>query len=270
MLTLAAPNTLRDTLSYDLQKHATTEVCWQLGQRSTTPSVAFFVGYQAAMRCLDSKLPSNSWAALLVSEKGVKHPSQMQTQFDVVTGELKGAKSHTMMANSGLNTVYIMAKTVEQEPEELVLLKVSAEVLTVLPAKPQAVMREVPHHEVQFACHLTQDDVYRFNAHETVNKPFRYWEDVHVLLALAGWMFSQLESQQAEVLAAAVRLQQAFAASPNYYTLESLDAVEKLLAVLQNSSAHLAAEASKIWQQDSMLFLMLKPIWQKIRSKFID
>lgn len=267
MLSFAQPAMLRAELSFGLQQLSTIELSWQLGQRSATPSVAFFIGYQAAMRCLNPKLATDAWAALLVSERGIKSPFAIKTNINLATLRLEGKKSYAMLAGAGLNKAYVMAKVLNSDPTELVLCEVPVAYLQSLPADVQPFMQDIPHHEVHFSVVLSKTAIFATDAHSTINKPFRYWEDVHVLLALAGWMQSQFDVPNNEIAQSVAQLQQCFLASREYYSLSALDAIEGLWQVLQQVGEELKQEAKAQWQQDAKLFFMLQMLWPKVRAK---
>lgn len=270
MLSLHEPEYLRAELGRGLQNYSTNELSWRLGQQAATPSVAFFIGYQAAMRCLNPRLAPTQWAAFLVSEAGVKSPWQMHSYFDLQSGQLHGQKSYAMLVQEGLDCVYIMARQQDTEPTELLLVEVAASKLQVQARQSAAFMAEVPHYAVQFSCVLPKSAVLLTQAHQQANKPFRYWEDVHVLLALAGWMKANL-AQPSEALVQAVQgLQSVFRSAPHTYSLVSLSAVEALFSALQMAAAQLPQEQAQQWQKDSQLLMMLQLVWKKIRQRLID
>src|SRR5690606_26242148 len=80
-LSLAQWQPLRAALATSLQSLSTPQLCWQLGQQCESPGTAFFVGYQAAMRCLDPALPATMVAAFCISERGVRNPWQMHSRL---------------------------------------------------------------------------------------------------------------------------------------------------------------------------------------------
>lgn len=261
------PQVLRQQLAAAFSQYSTSELSWQLGQLSDTPSTAFFIGYQAAMRCIDSSLPKESWAAFAVSEKGIKNPYESRSTYYPDTGELIGEKSHVMLANSGLNRVYVLAKQAKSNPVDLVLVAIESSALNVYPAKEQPLMQDVHHHAVCFSTQVTPDALLIHDAHNAINKPFRCWEDVHIGLALAGWLYHQLEQKSEQLKHDAEQLIEAFQANQSGYNLVLLNAVEQLIKTAQKESAGLSGESSKLWKRDSMLLVFSQRIRNKIREK---
>lgn len=269
-LSLSHPQALRTKLAAAFDSYSSVELGWRLGQLSDTPSTAFFIGYQAAMRCLDSNLSASKWAAFAVSEKGVRNPYQCQTFFNPNTGFLKGTKSHVMLASAGLDLVYILAKEVDSFPIALTLLKVDASSLQVEPAAMQPFMQELPHHAVSFSMQLPASAVFCVDAHQQANKPFRYWEDVHAGLALSGWLQNKLTRASKEIEHKALALMEVFRLNPYAYDLNGLDLLEQLIACAQTESIDLSSVYKKVWQRDTMLFKFSQVIRDQIRQKLLS
>ena len=259
LLCLTDPRSLRDALAAAFPALPSTEVCWQLGRQAATPGTAFFIGYQAAMRCLDPELPHSSWAAFCISERGVRDPRLMQTQFDDQAQRLVGHKSYAMFAGRGLDYLYIVARS----GEDLVALKLAAEQVTVLPGSVQSFLPDVPHGSISFDLVVPQDAIVCRDAHRRLNKPFRYWEDVHVALALAGWLsrFASVNEQ------AVHQLMTAFHLNARVYDLHALDAVESLLAELQRAASDLPEPEKTFWQRDAVFLRLTQPVRDAIRGK---
>lgn len=261
-LSLIQPAQLRQQLAAAFTELPTVQLAWQLGQQADTPGTAFFIGYQAAMRCLDKQLPPDCWAAFAISERGVRDPRQMHTTFNTDSGRLQGQKSHVMLAGQGLDRVCIVARPAAAG-ENLLALWLDASQLTMLPANPQPFLPDLPHVPVSFDTRLPASALFSTDAHRHCNKPFRYWEDVHLTLALAGW----LQSQVAVDVALVDAVQQAFARQPGYYDLAALDAVEALMAHLAQVAVGLSPAAAAQWQRDTVLLQFTAPLRAKIRQR---
>lgn len=246
-----------------------TQAAWQLGLASESPSCAFFCGYQAAIRCLDPSLPPAHWGAFAISESGVKTPWQMHSRFCPQSGQLSGKKSYVMLAKEGLDALYVVASEPQDDKTELWLLRLTGSLLSsldVLPAKAVQFMPELPHYAVRFDLVVPKDGVLTQDAHRRANKPFRYWEDVHVALALAGWLSTQTGSgleKEAQVL------EHAFLQEPAHYHLAALDAVETLLAKMAKQAQCLPENWQSQWQRDVMLLKFGEPVRQKIRTQLL-
>lgn len=263
------PQVLRTQLAAAFLELSSLELCWQLGQKSDTPGTAFFIGYQAAMRCLDPSLPTDIWAAFAVSEKGVRNPYECQTLFDPEIGLLQGQKSHLMLASRGLDKAYVLAKLKNVTPVELILVEVDAAVLQTEPAVEQPFMVDVPHQAVSFSVRLADSVVFCKDAHQQANKPFRYWEDVHIALSLAGWLQAQLAIASKELERKALALIQAFKENPNTYSLHTLELVEEVINCAQKDSKVLIGTSARVWQRDSLLLKFSQPIRDKVRKSLL-
>ena len=271
MLSLKHKAELRAALAWALAEQPDTALlCWQQGQQVDNLSTAFFVGYQAAMRCLDPVLPAFHWAALAISEKGIKSPFQCLTSFDAQSGALVGAKSHIMLADDGLDSLYVLAHLAQIEPVQLVLVQLPASAVQIEHRPAQPFLLDVPHYAVSFNALVQPEALYCVDAHQRANKPFRYWEDVHVVLAMAGWLQSQLFTVNHELTEQAQRLIAAFREEPRHYHLAALDEFENMLALLARLVSQLSDEQQQQWQQDTLLLKMTAPLRQQIRAKLLS
>lgn len=264
------PQVLRDKLATAFSLSSTANLCWQLGQLSDSPSTAFFIGYQAAMRCLDPSLPVGQWAAFSVSEKGIRNPYECLTQFDPATGLLEGKKSHVMMVPLGLDVVYVLARKIDSSPVELVLLKVDALSLQIESVNSQPFLSEVPHYAVSFAVVLPSTALLCVDAHQKINKPFRYWEDVHTTLSLTGWLQSKLDTASKELEQAAVSLEKEFKRNPFNYDLAALTVLERLISRAHLDSQYLSDDNKTVWQRDTLLLKFSQRIRDKIRQSLLE
>lgn len=246
------------------------EVAWQYGQRAATPGTAFFCGYQAAMRQLDPQLAADAWAAFCISEAGLRSLRQMQTRFDAQTSCLNGEKSHVMLANRGLDLLYVVAAC----DDDLLCVQVAADAtgIEVLAArKEQPFLADVPHTPVRFT-NVNITSAYRcHDAHRQLNKPFRYWEDVHVALAFSGWLLANTHSggEGEQLLAAAGHLADIFSASPQHYSLAALDALEEVLTCQEVLQPQLPDDLRPLWLRDRMLLQLATPLRVRIRASLL-
>lgn len=264
MLSLSVSQLLRDELARSLQSQTTVALCWQLGRQASTPSTAFFIGYQAAIRCLDLSLPTDEWAAVAISETGVKSLFEIKTTYQ--SQRLVGNKSHVMLANSGVDQIYVLARATE----DLALLKIAASQVEVIGQNRQMIMPEVPHYQIAFDLEIQPAQVFCVNAHEAVNKPFRYWEDVHVSIAMAGWLQAKLKANNEGLEVAVQQLSREFIQHSQYFSLESLIALEQLLAFMEKTAENLQGEDKIAWQRDAMLLKFTQPIRDKIKNKLLS
>ena len=264
----AAPAALRTVLAQWLIELDSMNAAHTAGLHSGTPGTAFFCGYQAAMRCLDPALPADIWAAFCISESGMKSLRDMTTCYSPQEG-ISGRKSHVMLAGKGLDTLYVVARSQVQEQTELLCLKVSMQapgVNCLEAVKPQPFMPDVPHVPVSLSS-VVADRLVSSDAHNELNRPFRYWEDMHIAVALAGWMSAKLGGNGV-LDEQAMCLRDAFQQQSREYHLAALDAYEALITQMEMASVGLTGEAASQWQRDRMLLLMAAPLCNKIRANF--
>lgn len=266
-LSLGAGENLKQVLALGLSQHSSIDVAWQLGRQADSPSTAFFIAYQCALRKLDPQLKPHEWAALAVSERGVKSPYDLRTTYSRTTKWLAGEKSYLLWPSLGLDWLYLLAK----ENEELVALRLTKAQIAQLQRvaqSPAPIMPELPHYALSFALSIPAQQLFSQAAHREINKPFRYFEDVHVALALAAWLVAQQPSFDLERNAQA--LQTAFLRAPAYYSLESLAALEHLLQAMDQAAQGLTGEAQRAWRRDSQLFKFTAGIRNKIKAQLLN
>ena len=246
-----------------------------LGAQSATPGMAFLAGYQNAIRCLDVNCPSDALAAFCVSEKGVKKPWDMATQLSS-QGErtvLDGQKGYVMLMPNELDRLYVVAKNEEGQLCCVYLPNNSLGVSASEPLKAPFV-EDIPHSGVSFdQVEISPEKLLDIDGHQQANKPFRYWEDVHVAIAMTGWMLrklsenSKLESHKAGLLELICQLIEKFEAEPDYYSLEGLDLLDECHQLLDVAAVNLSASALSLWKQDRLLLQMGLKIRHQIRMK---
>ena len=160
-----------------LETEPTIIAAFKAGQLSQTTGVAFLLGYQMAMRCLDPELASDIFAALVVSEKGVRHPKDMVTKLSMNGGQLllTGQKSHVMLFPDYLDQLYIIAKNEQQRlvgvtvPSSSIGLNLDQPVLAPF-------VQDIPHCSIQIEnVAVAPAQVIFEDGDAQANKPFRYW-----------------------------------------------------------------------------------------------
>ncbi|MFC3678814.1 hypothetical protein [Bacterioplanoides pacificum] len=263
-------NQLRLVVSEALATDDAASAAFQLGYASATPSVAFFFAYQLAVRQLDSELANDQFAAFAASEKGVRSSRDFSTaaqQREDGSWRICGQKSHVMLLpQQALDFIYVLANDAQQH---LCCFKVAASaagVEAIEANKPQSFVVDIPHTPVVFNNVSCETGYVRDRAHQTCFKPFRYWEDVMVGLAMSGWMTRHSgHEQMAEVVAS---LQQCYRRQPDYYCAEVFGLLDKLLAQLDEVAALLPAEQRQVWQRDRLLLQLGSAARQAAAAKF--
>lgn len=260
-----------------LKKSSLLHSAFFLGAQSATPGMAFLSGYQAALRCLDPLCPNDQFAAFCVSEKGIKKPWDMKTQLhrNASYWRLNGGKGFVMLLPNTIDRLYVVAK---REDGSLSCVQFPADTvgLSVTESLNAPFIKDIPHAGVLFDQVIIQDDqILTTDAHQQANKPFRYWEDVHVAMSMAGWMLRQLsESSGFEAIKTLMmdkfcQLIEKFEECPDYYSLEGLDILDDCHQLMDLNSKNVTAKALEAWQTDRLLLQMGFKIRQQIRLKLV-
>lgn len=272
----------RRQLTLGLKQYSTAINAIFLGMQSATPGMAFLSGYQNAIRCLDPKCPADVLAAFCVSEKGIKKPWDMQTQIIAAVENsaannpqqsycLTGQKGYVMLLPDDLDRLYVIAKD-ESKQLRCVYLSSRAAGLTITEPLKAPFIQDIPHTGVGFAqVDIPASQLMPIDGHQQANKPFRYWEDIHVTLAMMAWMFRAIVDAGGEksdtLLEAMNQLVTLITQSPEYYSLESFSIFEACQGVLESSSKGLSKESLQQWQADQPLLLMGQKIRRLIQAK---
>ncbi|OUS37772.1 hypothetical protein A9R00_10850 [Oleispira antarctica] len=267
--------TFRQQMAASFQHSSTQQTAFFLGAQSATPGMAFLAGYQAALRCLDPLCPSDQFAAFCVSEKGIKKPWDMKTQLDKsdANWQLNGRKGFVMLVPDTIDQLYVVAK---RSDGSLSCVQLAADSAGITIGEPLSApfVKDIPHAGIHFDnVIISAEQILTADAHLQANKPFRYWEDVHVTVAMAGWMLRQLaEMEEFEASKALLRekicqLIEKFKEQPDYYSVAGLDIVDECHKTMEIQSKGLGEKALKLWQVDRLLLQMGFKIRHQIRLK---
>jgi hypothetical protein len=267
--------TFRQQFILGTQHYSTAFNALYLGAQSATPGMAFLAGYQNAIRCLDVNCPSDELAAFCVSEKGVKKPWDMTTQLSSQGGRkiLNGKKGYVMLMPNELDRLYVVAKNDEGQLCCVYLPSDSLGVSATEPLKAPFV-EDIPHSGVSFdQVVISSEQLLDIDGHQQANKPFRYWEDVHVALAMLGWVLrQQIEARKSlQELSNEIhlieQLNTSFEETPDYYTLDSIALLDQCHEMMDAGSKNVSESAQKLWMKDRLLLQMGQKIRHLIRAK---
>lgn len=261
-----------------LNKSTSQQTAFFLGAQSATPGMAFLAGYQTAIRCLDPLCAVDQFAAFCVSEKGIKKPWDMETQLHKTESawRLQGRKGFVMMVPDTIDQLYVVAKCLDGS---LSCVQLAADSTGITIGEPLSApfVKDIPHAGIYFDNVIIPDaQILTADAHRQANRPFRYWEDVHVTIAMAGWMLRQLakieefEASKALLLEKICQLIEKFEEQPDYYSVEGLDIVDECHKLLETQSRGLDEQALKLWQVDRLLLQMGLKIRHQIRLKLVS
>jgi len=264
----------RQQLAAGFQQQTSIYNALSLGAQAATPGMAFLAGYQNAIRCLDPNCPADELAAFCISEKGIKKPWDMATCISSFEGShyLDGQKGYVMLLPNDLDRMYIVAK----EGEQLRCLYLLTDSIGIAPTQPLVApfVKDIPHAGVSFTNVLIPDSqLFDFDGHQQANKPFRYWEDMHVALAMMAWMLRELiENGQSisaleEFVELICQLIEKFEHCPDYYSLDCFDLLDKSHELMDDYSQYLPKNSKNLWLNDRLLLQMGQKIRQLIRSK---
>lgn len=268
----------RRQLTLGLEQYSTAINAIFLGVQSATPGMAFLSGYQNAIRCLDPECPMDVLAAFCVSEKGIKKPWDMQTRIKpsavnsaTKSYQLSGQKGYVMLLPDDLDRLYVIAKD-EAEQLRCVFLNSQIEGLSMTEPLKAPFVQDIPHSGVGFEeVEIPASQLMDLDGHQQANKPFRYWEDVHVTLAMMAWMLRGIVDATGEKSEALVekmiQLVALFEENPRYYSNASFLVFDRCQNALEQSSKELPAGLLKQWQKDQPLLLMGQKIRQLIQTK---
>jgi hypothetical protein len=267
-----------------------------LGAQVATPGMAFLSGYQNAIRCLDPACPIDEFAAFCVSEKGVKSPWDMESKIIPVADGycLSGQKGFVMLLPHELDRLYVIAKS---ETNELKCVFVSREIvgLEVTESLNAPFIKDIPHRGVRFSdVQLSSSQVLAIDGHYEANKPFRYWEDIHVTISMLAWMLrhcreetkiiekrlanNELASNEFdynrlgseawdEITGLITQLIEQFENSSEYYSIDAFSLFDDATVALEKYSILLSGDALNQWKTDSALLLMGQKIRQLVQEK---
>lgn len=272
-----------------------------LGAQVATPGMAFLSGYQNAIRCLDRECPDDEFAAFCVSEKGVKSPWDMQSKIIQVAGGycLSGQKGFVMLLPYELDRLYVIAKN---ETNELKCVFLNREIvgLEVTESLNTPFITDIPHSGVRFNnIQLLPSQVLAKDGHNEANKPFRYWEDIHVTLSMLAWMLRHLRErakianegfannglasdelgdkefaderlgrgERDEITGLIIQLVEQIENFPEYYSPDVFSLFDEAQVALEKHSILLSDDALKQWKTDRALLQMGQKIRQLVQKK---
>jgi len=258
----------KEELARFLGHHSTIQTAILLGAQSDSTGSAFLSGYQSALRCIKVPLAANQWAALVVSEKGIKNPKQMKSRLRADKGKLliDGEKSYAMLLGQGLDQLIVIVKD-EQEQLVSLLLDANQNAIEVVESSVTKYFPDIPHASLRFnQLAVADSDILSSNAHHEINKPFRYWEDMHVSVALLSWAAKRVDDA-AVLLEHIDDLEQSFQSSPDYYQLEIIEKIDQTLELIDRASEYFDSVDKDAWMRDRDMFLFGKNIRSLISSR---
>lgn len=201
LIAVSEPETLPD---YDAWKHFFTALATQQsvsglallgGAHAPEVGYAFASGYQAALRYLCQRHPLQGIAALCVTEENGNHPRSIATSLTPAgdnTLVMNGSKTF-ITGGPRADILLVAAHTGESRAGRPVLKLVSldsgARGIQITPMSPLPFVPEIEHASVTFAnVAVSAEQVLPGDGYSDYIKPFRTIEDIHVSLALCGYL----------------------------------------------------------------------------------
>ncbi|MEL7558387.1 acyl-CoA dehydrogenase [Stutzerimonas chloritidismutans] len=228
------------------------------GRRAATPGLAFLAGYQAALRQLWPDAPAGL-GALCATERRLLRPAEMQTRLEGM--RLTGCKDFVI---AGSAAAWLLVPARNEALGELPRLSVCV-VRTTDPGvlveerPPLALVPDIPHGRLRLAS--ASCDRLAGDGWVDYVKPFRTLEDLHVLAALASWLYGvglqcgwpqRLQLQLLSILPGAAEISRVPPAdAATHLLLASLSL--QFMALTEALDAALAAGPqhwSDLWQRD--------------------
>lgn len=156
------------------------------GRLAATPGLAFFAGYQAALRALWPSAPDGP-GGLCVTEQRRLRPADQHTRLEGL--QLRGEKD---FVTGGTAAQWLLVSGRDESAGEaahlsLCVVHVGDPGVTLAPGPQLPLLPDVPHARLRLTdapCERLAGDGW-----EDYVKPFRTLEDVHVLAALAAWLY---------------------------------------------------------------------------------
>lgn len=265
----------REKLSSGFKQYSTGYNAIYLGAQSATPGMAFLSGYQSAIRCLDACCPHDELAAFCVSEKGIKKPWDMSTRIST-SGDvynLEGQKGYVMLLPNDLDRMYVVAKNQNNELR-CVYLSASSQGLRVTSSLKAPFVEDIPHSGVRFdTVQISREQLLDIDGHQQANKPFRYWEDVHLALAMMAWMLRELLESGKNLLeledfvGLICQLIENFKQQPDYYSPAIFPLLDQSHDFMEKYSEELRGMPRKRWKKDRLLLQMGQKNRHLVRAK---
>ncbi len=156
------------------------------GRLAATPGLAFLAGYQGALRALWPSAPA-SLGALCVTENKSTRPADMHTRLQDL--QLQGRKDFVTAAEAADWLLVAARDEAPGAPAHLSLCVVysGAPGVRIEPLPSLPLMPDIGHarlHLEHATCELLAGDGW-----DAYVKPFRTIEDLHVLAAIAAWLY---------------------------------------------------------------------------------
>lgn len=236
------------------------------GRLAATPGLAFFAGYQAALRALWPDAPAGL-GALCATERRTLRPADMSTRWDGV--HLSGSKDF-VTAGDAVQWLLVSAReeSVDEAPCLGLFFVEPAAAGVVLKQGPSLpIVPDIPHARLQLdgapATRLAGD------GWSDYVKPFRTHEDLHVLAALSAWLYGMglrerwslgLQLRLLAILGGAAEVARLPAKEPATHLLlaAQLEQFAALQPDLDSAMTHAGGHCAALWQRDRAVLTLAR------------
>lgn len=236
------------------------------GRLAATPGLAFFAGYQAALRALWPDAPAGL-GALCATERRTLRPADMSTRWDGV--HLSGSKDF-VTAGDAVQWLLVSAReeSVDEAPCLGLFFVEPAAAGVVLKQGPSLpIVPDIPHARLQLdgapATRLAGD------GWSDYVKPFRTHEDLHVLAALSAWLYGMglrerwslgLQLRLLAILGGAAEVARLPAKEPATHLLlaAQLEQFAALQPDLDSAMTHAGGHWAALWQRDRAVLTLAR------------
>lgn len=223
---------------------------------------AFATGYRAALQRLVPALGGRR-ACLCATEEGGAHPRAIKTMLS--GGHVRGTKTFATLATHAEELLVVVSVGERDGRNDLRVARIPAarEGVVIEEKPPWPVAPEIPHAIVRFdGVVVGDDDLLEGDGYARYLKPFRTIEDVHVMAATAGFLFSVgriagWERASLEALAASIASLRTIASfdpsqrGTHVALAGTIAMVERTVATLDFSKA--PKETRERWERDAPL-----------------
>lgn len=248
------------------------------GYRAATPGLAFLAGYQAALRALWPGAP-DALGAFCVTEQRSLRPADVRCRLDA--GGVSGRKDFVTGGQAARWLLVSAREETEGEAPRLAVLQVDADAagVRVEPGPTLPMLPDVPHARLL----LDQAVARRLPGDGWADyiKPFRTLEDLHVMAAVAAWVYGvgvrqnwplALRLQLLAVLSgcAGVANEQLHSAAGHLALAAVSAGFTALRGELDPLFAHAPAPLAEQWQRDQRVLDLAQPARQRRLHKALE
>lgn len=235
------------------------------GLHAATVGQAFVAGYRAALQRLVPALGARR-ACLCATEEGGAHPRAIATTL--VNGRVRGTKTFATLASYAEELLVVVSVGERDGKNELRVARIprARDGVVVEEKPPWPVAPEIPHAVVRLdGVTVGEGELLEGDGYARFLKPFRTIEDVHVMAATAGYLFSVgrlagWERSSLEALASAITSLRAIAGfDPSQHGTHvalagTIAELERTVATLDFSGTPDATRER--WQRDAPLLMV--------------